>query len=83
MSATYDAFPLKASIVALVTDVHDCGRVHEAITDYTFAIALFAETTEGDAGLFAAHDEIGVVLGHGQEIRLDTGREEEGEKVEG
>jgi hypothetical protein len=73
LPATHNAFALKAAVIALIADVHDCCGVHEAIADDTFAIALFAETTEGDARLFAAHNEIGVMLRHGLVIQFVLG----------
>ena len=58
------AFTFKATVIALVANVHDCGGVDEAVTDDAFAVAFFAESTEGYAGLLATHYKIGMVLGH-------------------
>lgn len=49
---------------ALVADADEGGRAHVGIADGAFAIAFVAETADGDAGLFAAHDEVGMVAGH-------------------
>ena len=38
---------------------------HVRVADDALAIALLAEAADGDARLLAAHDQVGVVLGHG------------------
>ena len=38
---------------------------HVRVADDALAIALLAEAADRDARLLAAHDEVGVVLGHG------------------
>lgn len=55
-TAANDASPLEGSVVALVADVNDGGGVDEGVANDTFAVAFFAEASDGDAGLLAAHD---------------------------
>jgi hypothetical protein len=44
--------------------VHDSAGVHEGIAYDTFAVALLAKATYGDAGLLPTHHQIGMMLGH-------------------
>lgn len=63
--ATADnALILVISEGAFVADADEGGWAHVGIADGAFAIAFIAETADGDAGLFAAHDEVGVVARH-------------------
>ena len=48
--------------------MNESVRPYEGVADDTFAIAFLTKSSDGDAGLFAAHDEIGVMLGHGSNI---------------
>ena len=52
------------SVVTFVTDADESCGTDVGITDHAFSLAFLAETTDGNAPLFAAHDEIGMVLGH-------------------
>ena len=64
-AAAHDAFVLVVAEGALVADAHEGGGTHVGVADGTFAVAFVAEAADGDAGLLAAHYEIGVVAGHG------------------
>lgn len=66
------AAALVRAIVALVADTHQRRRPHIRIADDTLAVALFAQTPNGDAGLLAAKDQIGMMTGHrfGGKIRI-------------
>lgn len=56
-----DALVLVVTEGALVADAHEGRRPHVGIADGALAVALVAEPADGDAGLLAAHNEIGVV----------------------
>lgn len=62
--AADDALILVVSEAALVADAHERRGPHVRVADGALAVALVAEAPDGDAGLLAAHDEIGVVAGH-------------------
>jgi hypothetical protein len=64
LSTTDDAFVLVVSERAFVAHAHEGGWADVGVADRAFAIAFVAETADGDAGLFAAHDEIGVMARH-------------------
>ncbi len=64
-TAANHAPPLVGPIIALVADSNEGTGPHIRITDDAFAVAFFAEPADGDARLLAAHDEVGVMLGHG------------------
>ena len=68
---TNNAPPLIGPIIALVADSNEGTGSHIRIADHTFAVALFAQPADGDAGLLAAHYQIGVMLGHGVALRLN------------
>lgn len=52
------------AVVALIANSNEDGGANVGIADNALSLALIAEATDGDAPLFAAHDEIGVMLGH-------------------
>lgn len=60
LATTDDTFILIVAKRALVTYSHERRRSNVAVANGTFAVALVAESTDGDAGLFAAHDQIAV-----------------------
>lgn len=62
--ATDDAFVLVVAERAFVADAYEGGGPHVGVTDGTFAVTFVAEAADGDAGLLAAHYEIGVVTRH-------------------
>lgn len=64
LATAHNALILVVSEGAFVADADEGGWAHVGIADGAFAIAFVAETADGDAGLFAAHDEVGVVAGH-------------------
>lgn len=53
---------------ALVANADQRGGAHVAIAHGTLAVALVAESADGYTALLAAHYEIGVVAGHGEEV---------------
>ena len=59
-----DAFVLVVAKGALVADAHEGCGADVGVADGAFAVAFVAEAADGDAGLLAAHDEIGVMAGH-------------------
>jgi len=65
LAAADDAFVLVIAEGALVADARERRGPHVGVADGAFAIAFVAEAADGDAGGFAAHDEVGVVAGHG------------------
>ena len=58
LTATNNTLVLVISERALVADAHECCRAHIGIADWTLSIALIAESTDGNASLLAAHNEI-------------------------
>lgn len=64
LPATNDAFISVVAETALVADAHERGGADVAVADGAFAVAFVAEAAEGDAGGFAAGEEVGVVAGH-------------------
>ena len=68
--AADDASALVGAVVALVADAYERAGPHVGVADDAFAVALLAEAPDGDAGLFPAHDQIGVMLCHGGVLRL-------------
>lgn len=69
LAAANDALVLVVAEGALVADAGEGRRAHIGVADGAFAVAFVAEAADGDAGLFAAHDEVGVVAGHGGGVR--------------
>ncbi|WEW61170.1 Twinfilin-1 [Emydomyces testavorans] len=65
LASADNAFVLVVSKGAFVADTNEGGGADVGVADGAFAVAFVAEPADGDAGLFAAHDEIGVVAGHG------------------
>lgn len=66
-----DALVLVVSEGTFVADTRKSGRADIAVTHGAFAIAFIAETSDGDAGLLAAHDEIGMMARHDErELRV-------------
>lgn len=65
LAAAHDAFVLVVAERALVADAHQGRRAHVGIAHGAFAIAFVAEPADRDARLLAAHDEVGVMAGHG------------------
>lgn len=65
LATAHDALVLVVSKGAFVADADEGGRAYVGVADGTFAVAFVAQAADGDAGLFAAHDEVGVMAGHG------------------
>lgn len=59
-----NTFVLVVAEGTFVTDSDQCGWAHVGVTHGAFAVAFVAEAADGDAGLLAAHDEIGVMARH-------------------
>lgn len=57
-AAAHDAFVLVVAERALVADAGERGRAHVRVAHGAFAVAFVAQAPDGDAGLFAAHDEV-------------------------
>lgn len=55
LSTAYHALILVIAKGAFVADTDEGCRAHVAVADGAFAVAFVAETTDGDAGLLAAH----------------------------
>lgn len=64
LTTAHDALVLVVAEGALVADAHEGGGTHVGIAHGAFTVAFVAQAADGDAGLLAAHDEIGVVTGH-------------------
>lgn len=63
--AAHDALVLVVAERTLVADPDEGRRPHVGVADRAFAVAFVAQTADCDAGLFAAHYEVGVVARHG------------------
>ncbi len=55
---------LVGPVVALVADPDEGAGSHVGVADDAAAVALLAQAADGHAGLLAAEDQVGVVLGH-------------------
>lgn len=64
-TSTNDTPALITPIVALITNASQLTGPYIRVADYTLAITLLTEPANGDATLLAAHDEIWMVLSHG------------------
>jgi len=64
LAAAHDTLVLVVAEAALVADAYDCSRAHVGVADRAFAIALVAESADGDAGSLTAHDQVGVMARH-------------------
>lgn len=64
MPAADDASILVGTIIALIADPDQHSRPHMGVADHTLPLTLLAESPYRDTDLFAAHDEIWVMLGH-------------------
>jgi len=58
------AFILIVPEAALVADADEGRGADVGVADGAFAVAFVAEAADGDAGLLAAHDEIGMMARH-------------------
>ena len=65
LAAAHDAFVGVVAETAFVADAGEGRGAHVAVADGAFAVAFVAEAREGDAGGFAAGEEVRVVAGHG------------------
>jgi hypothetical protein len=66
LAAADDALVLVISIGTFVANAQERCRSHVRVADGAFAIAFVTQAADGDAGLLAAHDEIGVMARHGE-----------------
>jgi hypothetical protein len=58
LAAAHDALVLVVAERALVADAREGCRAHVRVAHGAFAVAFVAESADGDAGLFAAHDKV-------------------------
>jgi hypothetical protein len=65
LATAHDALVLEVAEAAFVTDAHERRGPYVAVAHWALAVTFVAETAERDAGGLAAHDEIGVMAGHG------------------
>jgi len=72
LAAADDALVLVVAEAALVADANKRCGAHVGVADGALAVAFVAEAADCYAWLFAAHDEVGVVAGHGGECRVDV-----------
>ena len=63
-AATHNTFVLIVAEAALVADARDGSGPDVRVAHGAFPVAFVAETADGDARCFAAHDEIRVVARH-------------------
>lgn len=68
-AAADDALVLVVSEGAFVADAREGGGAHVGVAYGAFAVAFIAEAADGYAGLFAAHDEIGMMARHNEGTR--------------
>lgn len=61
-AAADDAAAGVGAVVALVAYAHQRARPHVRVAHHALAVALLAQPPDGDAGLLAAHDQVGVML---------------------
>jgi hypothetical protein len=65
-----DAFVLVVAEGAFVADAGEGRGAHVGVADGAFSVALVTEAADGDAGLFAAHDQVGMVARHGDGVAV-------------
>ena len=71
LTAADDTFVLVVAEGAFVANADEGSGSDVRVADWAFTVALVAKTTEGDAGCFATHDEIGMVARHVRVCRSD------------
>lgn len=64
LTAAHNTLVLVVTEGAFVADTHEGSWAYVGITHGAFAIAFVTQAADGDTGLLAAHDEIGVVTRH-------------------
>jgi len=73
-SAVNHAPSLIRAVVTLVANSHERTWTHVRVANDAFSIALFAESADGDPWLFAAEDQIRMMLGHPSPLSFSTPR---------
>lgn len=63
-SSANHASSLIRAVIALIANPHERARSHVGIANHASPIALFAQPTDGHARLFAAKDQIRMMLSH-------------------
>ena len=63
-SSAYYAPSLVRSVIAFVADSDQRAGSYVGVANYTFSVALLAQTSYGDARLLAAENKVGMMLGH-------------------
>lgn len=66
LTATDHALVLVVSEGAFITDADESCGTNVGITHRAFAVTLVAKSADGDAGLLAAHNKVGVMTRHGE-----------------
>lgn len=61
-----DTAPLEGPIIALVTHTNQRAGPHIRVADHTLAIALLAQAPDCYSRLLPAHDQVWMMLGHGE-----------------
>jgi len=51
--------------ITFVTDADKCLRPNVRVADWAFSVALLAQAADSNTRLSPAHNQIGMVLGHG------------------
>jgi hypothetical protein len=64
LTATDHTLVLVVSEGAFITDANEGCGTNVGITHGAFSVTLVAKSADGDAGLLAAHNKIGVVTRH-------------------
>lgn len=59
-----NASTLEGSIIALITNSHQCARTHIRITYYTFPIIFLTKSSYCNSWLLPAHNQIWMMLCH-------------------
>jgi len=73
-SAVNHAPSLIRAVVTLVANSHERAWTHVRVANDAFSIALFAESADGDPWLFAAEDQIRMMLCHPSPLSFSTPR---------
>ena len=63
--SAYSTPALERPVVAFVANTHQSAGTHVRITNHAFPVAFLTQSSDGNAGLFPAHDQIRVMLCHG------------------
>jgi len=63
-ASTDHTAPLVRAIITLIAYAHQSAGTHVGVTDHTFAITFFTQSSDGNTSLLAAKDQIRMMFSH-------------------